>query len=392
LHNLTRLYYKATKAVAFLFILELCFANPAKQSFDYTCMWVVRNTILSERNIEDVVSFAEKNGIKHLFVQVRGRGDALYQSALVPRSALLRDDNYDPLATMIQLAHEKNIKVHAWVNVYVLWSAGQVPQNKSHLFFQKPAWFDNDGKEKDPLALLKKYRAAGGKDEGIYLAPHHPEVNNHLLAVFREIVAKYDIDGLHMDYLRYKDSQYGKNEKAIDAYTKSNGDNPNIFLSTRGISSSNAQFGAKVSKWGDYKRQAITDLVKKTNKMIKDVRPGCVLSAAVKPNLYEARDRFYQEWDVWLAAGYLDWAVPMNYTTSLRDFAKNIDIIYDNLPEKYRKRIIMGVATYNQKAQDTADKIKYTRITRFPGVALFSYSVVGKNPRYMDPIRYLINQ
>lgn len=355
-------------------------------------MWVVRNSILSERNIQDVVDFASENGINNLFVQVRGRGDALYQSAIVPRSALLRNDNFDPLKIIIEKAHAKGIKVHAWFNVYVLWSAGQVPYSRNHLFFQKQEWFDHNGKETKPLELLKKYKDGKGNDEGIYLAPHHPEVNKYLLAVFREVVATYDIDGLHLDYIRYKDSQYGKNVTAIDEYAKSKGENPNLFLSmkARGSLKEDSQFTAKVTRWGDYKRQAITDLVKKTDKMIEEVRPDCILSAAVKPNLYEARDRFYQEWDVWLAAGYLDWAIPMNYSASLRVFAKNIDIIYDNLPEKYRQKIIMGIATYNQKAPDAADKIKYTKITRFPGVALFSYNVLGKNPRYMDSIRSVL--
>jgi len=354
-------------------------------------MWVVRNSILTERNIQDVVDFADENGIKHLFVQVRGRGDALYKSAIVPRSGLLQNDDYDPLQIMIEKAHAKGIKIHAWVNVYVLWSSGQAPYSRDHIFYKKQDWFDQNSKELEPLELLKKYRKGNGKDEGIYLAPHHPEVNQYLLAVFREVVAKYEIDGLHLDYIRYKDSQYGKNVKAMDEYTKSNGENPNIFLSTKRLSSNDdSQFTAKVSRWGDYKRQAITELVKNIDAMIEEVRPNCILSAAVKPNLYEARDRFNQEWDVWLAAGYLDWAIPMNYTTSLRVFAKNIDIIYDNLPAKYRDKIVMGVATYNQNAPDAADKIKYAKITRFPGVALFSYNVLGKNPRYMDPLRSVL--
>jgi len=68
-------------------------------------------------------------------------------------------------------------------------------------------------------------------------------------------------------------------------------------------------------------------------------------------------------------------------------FAKNIDVIYDNLPSKYRNRIIMGVATYNQVSEDAADKIKYTRITHFPGISLFSYNTIQKNPLYFAPIR-----
>ena len=81
-------------------------------------------------------------------------------------------------------------------------------------------------------------------------------------------------------------------------------------------------------EWDTYRRSAITDLIKETKQMLLDVRPGCKLSAAVKPNLLMARNRYFQEWDVWLAAGYLDWVMPMNYTPDIRKFAENIDIIY----------------------------------------------------------------
>jgi len=121
--------------------------------------------------------------------------------------------------------------------------------------------------------------------------------------------------------------------------------------------------------------------------LIQLEKPNLILSAAVKPNLYQARQRFYQEWDVWLAAGYLDKAIVMNYAKNLKDFAANIDIMYDNLPSKYRKKIVMGIATYNQSPDKVVDKIKYTRVTRFSAVSFFSYTVMNKNPLYFESIK-----
>ena len=143
-------------------------------------------------------------------------------------------------------------------------------------------------------------------------------------------------------------------------------------------------------EWSNHRRKAVTDLVREAKNLIETVRPKMVLSAAVKPNLYQARERYYQEWDVWLAAGYLDQAVVMNYTKDLKDFAANIDIMYDNLPSKYRKKIVMGIATYNQSAHHVVDKIKYTRVTRFKGVSFFSYNVMVQKPRYFRPIKKIL--
>ena len=80
----------------------------------------------------------------------------------------------------------------------------------------------------------------------------------------------------------------------------------------------------------------------------------------------------------------------MNYTKDLKNFAANIDIMYDNLPSKYRKKIVMGIATYNQSARHVVDKIKYTRVTRFKGVSFFSYNVMVQKPRYFRPIKKIL--
>ena len=77
----------------------------------------------------------------------------------------------------------------------------------------------------------------------------------------------------------------------------------------------------------------------------------------------------------------------MNYTKDLKDFAANIDIMYDNLPSKYRKKIVMGIATYNQSPKYVIDKIKYTRVTRFNAVSFFSYTVMQKDPLYFKSIK-----
>ena len=127
---------------------------------------------------------------------------------------------------------------------------------------------------------------------------------------------------------------------------------------------------AELSRWNTFKRKSVTDLVKETKKMLDFVNPNIELTAAVKPNLYQARERFFQEWDVWIAAGYIDKVLIMNYSKDLKGFASNIDIIYDNLPSKYWKRIVMGIATYNQSPSEVINKIKYSRVTRFKNVSL----------------------
>jgi len=346
------------------------------------CLWVVRDAMVSERSIDSLIDYAFRNDYNNLFVQVRGRGDAFYSSSIVPKSILLRNNpKFDPLQYIIEKASYKGIKIHAWVNVYLAWSSGKPPASKDHVFNKYPDWIDRDGD------LNRRDGGSNKNDEGYYLAPHHPEVSSYLLSVFRELTAKYEIDGLHLDYVRYKNVDYGNNLDALKSYQLYSNDNPLVFLSMKNKSMQNdPQLSRKMVQWSDYRRSAITGFVKDLKNMLNDVRPECILSAAVKPNLNYAKDRFYQEWDVWIAAGYLDWAVPMNYSKSLRIFASNIDMIYESLPDDYRKHIIMGIAAYNQGPDDISDKIKYSRITRFSGISIFSYSALQDKKRHTKAI------
>ena len=89
-----------------------------------------------------------------------------------------------------------------------------------------------------------------------------------------------------------------------------------------------------------------------------------------------------QEWDVWLAAGYVDWVVPMNYSSSMSTFSQNISIINDNFPKKYRDKIIMGIALYNQEPINAVKKIKYSLKEKFIGISVFSYNQMKSSSGY----------
>jgi uncharacterized lipoprotein YddW (UPF0748 family) len=82
----------------------------------------------------------------------------------------------------------------------------------------------------------------------------------------------------------------------------------------------------------------------------------------------------------------VDYVVPMNYATELREFAEEIDNIYKSVPRKYWPGIIMGVAAFNQEALDTRDKIKYSRVTGLSGVAVFSYDAHKSAIEFFSPI------
>ncbi len=378
---------RAILQVALLFTLNfnIIFSKDIDKgnSFNYQCLWVVRDALQSQKSIDDLINFASEKNINDLFVQVRGRGDALYKSQMIPRSQLLPSNEFDPLSYLLQNIKGKEIKVHAWVNVYLIWSNRTMPIDKKHIIYKNEDWVDTT--EEWPLNINRQLNriSRNNEGEGVFLAPNHPEVNNYLVSIFKEIIDKYEIDGLHLDYIRYQDVDYGRNPYAIAKFKKDVGRDPNPwFLEMERSNVASQRLIGNLKQWNNAKRSSITNLVKEIKELINDTRPNIILSAAVKPNLYVARERFLQEWDVWLAAGYVDWIVPMNYSPNMSDFSQNISVINDNFPKKYRDKIIMGIALYNQSSIDAAKKIKYSIEEKFVGISVFSYNQMKNNSDY----------
>src|SRR4051794_19191825 len=89
------------------------------QSDEVRGLWVLRTSLISPKSIDDVVRVAQANGFNTLLVQVRGRGEAFYQSAIDPRASELdaQPAAFDPLARTLDAAHRAGLRVHAWINI-----------------------------------------------------------------------------------------------------------------------------------------------------------------------------------------------------------------------------------------------------------------------------------
>ena len=333
----------------------------------------MRDHLTQKHLIDEVLDFANKNGFNHIFAQVRGRGDAYYNSEIVPKSHLVETD-FDPLDYLIESNRGSNLKVHAWINVYYLWSSAKLPNQSDHLILNNPHWIDrqkNDNYIKGELYLRNKNRFIID-GEGFYLAPTNPAVNSYLISVVDELSKNYNLDGIHYDYIRFHNSNYGYNEFGLTEFNRMNIDKFNVD---------------QEMLLSEFKRNSITNFVKKARDKIKSNSDKIIISAAVKPNIYDAKLLFFQEWDLWLSAEYLDWAVPMNYMVKNDDFVQNMYLIRDNLPTKYHDRIVVGISTYNQKPRIAGKKIQRLRDMNFNNISIFSYTEFVKSPYYWKKLK-----
>ncbi len=348
------------------------------KAFYNRALWIVRDHIINKESADDIIAFAEANDYNILFIQIRGRGDAYYSSKIVPRTHLLKETDFDPLQYILKKSKDRDLQIHAWMNVYYLWSSYEKPIQNDHVLLNHYEWLDNKTPDymdvPQMLSLMKKNKKING--EGFYLAPTHPEVDAHLQNVITELLQNYQLDGIHFDYIRYHAAGWGMNPTGLKLFLNQSSSMP-------GLPSLDLQ---NKPKFSEFKKLAITKFLNKSSMRIRAYQPNCIISAAVKPNLESAHKHFGQAWDVWLDNGYIDWAVPMNYTKENKTFKNNILSMKQGVAPDLINNIIMGIGIYNQGYKSAGQKIIETEKHKFGGVSIFSYTVFKNNPSYSKKI------
>ena len=371
-----------------LFIFTFTFSYGQLTNLDSRCLWILRDSMTSKTAIDNAMTYAFKYGFDKVFIQIRGRGYAFYNSKIVPKNPVIVNINFDPLKYAIQLGKIFDIEVHAWFNTYILWSSTYEPKDSNHLFHTNKNWTETNMYGKMDYTIdLKSPKVPNW--EGIYLSPLHPEVNQYLYSIIKEILDNYKVDGIHFDYIRYQDDIYGYNEVVRTIFEDIYSIDPmNI---AKGIISTRFGWSPEFvdsieATWEKYKQNAITELLEMVRTNINNLNRDIQLSAAVKPNLIIAKRKFSQDWKYWLESELLDFVVPMNYYANVDDFKNDINIMKNKLSKELRDSIVMGIATYNQNSEQASDKILITRLNGFSGISIFSYNAHENNLDWFLPL------
>lgn len=361
-------------------------SNVFAASPDRVGLWVVRDEMASKEKINRVIDFAVKNGVSDLFVQIRGRGNAFYQSKIVPRALIIQGKNFDPLKYTLSKAHSEGLKVHAWFNVFLLWTSEKPPRVKNHLLYLHPDWCTVDANGvKDIDRPFEDFKSNGS--EGIYLSPLHPEVHSYLFSIIYELVNNYDIDGLHFDYIRYPNKMYDYHKSGRLEYKKKTGVDP-ILLSISNKSFFSGwdaeDLDRLIDEWKQFRCDAISSLIQSTKGIILISGKSIIFSAAVKADPVYARNFFYQDWVSWVNNEWLDFVVPMNYSKSSDEF--------ENILKKIKRvvqknKIWMGIAVYNQSRYDALTKTILSLYNGYDNIVYFSYRTFAENPKYYSVLR-----
>jgi uncharacterized lipoprotein YddW (UPF0748 family) len=353
-------------------------------------LWVVRTALLHPDSARAAVRRAHAAGFNTLLVQVRGRGDAYYRSRWEPRAETLsrQPEDYDPLALVLEEAHGLGLRVHAWVNAHVVASALIPPTAPGHLALSRPDLLAvpralaprlHRVEARDPAylgALLAWTRDQGTQVEGLYTNPAHPGVQDHLVAVVSDLLERYAVDGLHLDYIRYPSPEFDYSRASLQGFL--------AWLQGRGTDPERVRHGESAlqagdplvlpdlfpGEWSDYRRERVTDLMARLHRETRLRRPDAVVSAAVFANADDARNGRFQEWEAWLRAGTVDVVAPMAYTPSQATWDQQIRRAAE---AAHPLRVWAGVGVYQDSFQGAVSKGRQAVRLGVGGVVLFSY-------------------
>lgn len=349
--------------------------DPSRIPRNPAAMWVVRDGLISQAAVRGMVQDAVAAGITDIFLQVRGRGDAYYPTNLAPigpplADAWRRNGEFDPLALALQLGREAGIRVHAWLNVYLVQSGSRIPSG--HILLQHPEWAAVDGRG-TPMTEMGERRFKAEWTEGVYLEPGNAEVLRHFVRIVEELIANYPLAGIHLDYVRYPEMNVGYSPEMRAGFERRAGIDPlELFANESGLrrERGNDGYEALLLEWNAFKADQVTALVKQVRTVMRRTRPEMLLSAAVKPTLSSGR-RVGQDWISWINEDLIDIAAPMLYATERGVVREQAVKIARLVPPE---RVWGGIAVYNKSVGAAERDVLACRDAGLGGVSIFSYN------------------
>lgn len=291
---------------------------------------------MQQKALTDKLDNLQRLGINTVFFQVKPDGTALWPSAILPWSDMLtgkigQDPGYDPLQFMLDEAHKRGMRVHAWFNPYRV-SVNTRPSTVAEL---------NRTVSLQPASVFVLHRdwirTAGDR---YVLDPGIPEVRDWITSIVAEVVKKYPVDGVQFDDYFYAES-------------------PGAALND---SVTFRRYGEGFHTKADWRRHNTQQLIEQVSRTLRHINPDVefgVSPAGVWRNRSHdpagsdtrgaaAYDESYADTRRWVQQGLLDYIAPQLYWPFSRDAAR-YDVLakwWADVVKPTKTRLYIGVALY----------------------------------------------
>ena len=276
------------------------------------------------------LALLQRMGCNAVFFQVRAEGDAFYQSSLEPWSRYLTGtqgvapaEPWDPLGFMINECHSRGMELHAWVNPYRGASNTDVPLASNHPARRFPHLYIKYGKQ-------------------LVMDPGNPQSITYIASVIKDIVQRYDVDGIHFDDYFYpypKDGVELNDDESFSRYGLSTGYEPDqkdrwrrtnvnqlIYTIRQTLLETKPWVRFGISPFGIYRNQGSWSRGSKTNGL-------------------QAYDDLSADVLHWAKEGWIDYVIPQIYWNQgfkVADYAEVTTWWGKHLPKKKPTQLYIG--------------------------------------------------
>jgi uncharacterized lipoprotein YddW (UPF0748 family) len=214
--------------------------------------------------------------INTIYFQVKGMGDAFYNSSYEPWSAAITgtrgvNPGYDVLKFMIDEAHARDIEFHAWMNPYRIATRSGTSSSFPALHPSVQSdWVLN-------FPTIQIYN------------PALPEVRQRLVDIVKETITKYDVDGIHFDDYFYPEGETFSDQADF------------------------AKYGAGIANIQDFRRDNVNKAIKGVYDAIVATKPGVIFSVSPAPEINKNYNTLYADVKKWNQEGWIDVVIPQLY-------------------------------------------------------------------------------
>ena len=316
------------------------------------------------------------NHINAVYYHVRAMCDAMYNSAYEPWSGYISGKRgeapaFDPFEFLVQEAHKRGIEVYAWVNPYryahgsEMWGDSELDYVNTH-----PEWL-----------LTTSYETV--------LNPGLPEVRQRVVDVCKDILVKYDVDGLVFDDYFY------------------NQDNPSFSLDADLYNAYRAA-GGTMSQ-GDWRRENVNQMVKDVNDMVKSTKPwvrfgigpaGVACTSQAVADKYGVEpcpvgsdwqyNQIYSDPMAWLTRGTIDFLAPQVYWKTTGTFT-GVTTWWGKMAARFNRHVFISQWVPDEEGWTLAEFVKQGRVMREamaaggnPGMVYFRYGTWRNKKEKID--------
>jgi len=305
-----------------------------------------------QQYIDYLEKFKDLN-INAIYFQVKGMGDAFYNSSYEPWSASITgtrgvDPGYDVLKFMIDEAHARDIEFHAWMNPYRIATRANAGSSFPALHSSvKPEWVLD-------FPTIQIYN------------PAVPEVQQRLVDIVKETITKYDVDGIHFDDYFYPEGQ------------------------TFADQADYVKYGAGINTIQDFRRENVNKAIKGVHDVIVATKPGVVFSVSPAPDIAKNFNTLYADVKKWNQEGWVDVVIPQLYQevgNQFNDFQLRLS---EWSQYSYKAALMVGHGYYKfgdatapaafQSSQELQKQFDLTRLNKkVVGNVMYSAKYINQN-------------